>query len=150
MKRDKPDALIESVRVLDDIFIRLVEANPAFVATLRSHDCTTIRFCDVAQFSLDDAVEAMWAALERGELRLVVDGDRLQVEPFAGPLDERLRIARQHWSLVAARQRVLCGVYETQAEQRSPPDAPSMRSPRRRPRHHPRPTRPAAKGSAAR
>jgi hypothetical protein len=42
---------------------------------------------------IDDAVEDMWAMLESGDLRLV---------------------GEQQWPLVAARRRVLCGLYEPQ------------------------------------
>ena len=41
---------------------------------------------------IDDAVEKLWTMLESGELRLVVDGDRLRVERFKGPQAERLLV----------------------------------------------------------
>jgi hypothetical protein len=42
----------------------------------------------------------------------VGEGDRLRVELFEGPQAERLLVAERHWPLVAARRRVLCGLYE--------------------------------------
>ena len=91
--------MIDTIRVLDDIFIRLAEEAPQNWGVRLG-------------LPLDDAVEEMWAMLESGGLRLVVDGERLQVEPFVGPQAERLLVAEQHWPLVAARRRVLCGLYD--------------------------------------
>jgi hypothetical protein len=49
----------------------------------------------------------------------VAGGARLRVEPFAGPpearrllAEARRLLAEQQWPLVAARKRVLCGVYD--------------------------------------
>jgi len=84
----------------DDIFLRMAEA-------------------DGRDLPIDDAVEELWLALERGDLRLVVDGDRLGVEPFEGPPAERLLVAEQHWPLVAARRRVPCGLYEAHPQDAS-------------------------------
>jgi hypothetical protein len=84
--------VIDTIRTIDEIFIQMTKAD--------GHDRP-----------IDDAVEEMWTALERGALRLVVDGDRLRVEPFEESQAERLLMAEQHWPLVAARRRVLCGLY---------------------------------------
>jgi hypothetical protein len=80
-----PDVMIDTIRTIDDIFIRMVEAEPGP--------------------PIDDAVEKLWTMLESGELRLVVDGDRLRVERFKGPQAERLLVACRPWPLVAARRR---------------------------------------------
>jgi hypothetical protein len=42
----------------------------------------------------------------------VVDDERLQVELVEGPAAERLLVAERQWPIVAARRRVLCGLYE--------------------------------------
>jgi hypothetical protein len=76
---------IDTIRVLDDIFIRVAEA-------------------DGRDLPIDDE----WAMLESGELRLAVEGDRLRVEPLEGPQAERRLVAEQQWPLIAARRRVLC------------------------------------------
>jgi hypothetical protein len=62
----EPDVTIDTIRTIDDIFIRQAKAS---VGTA---------------LPIDDAVEEPWLALESGGLRLVVDGDRLRVEPFRG------------------------------------------------------------------
>jgi hypothetical protein len=49
----------------------------------------------------------MWVQLELGELRLVVDGGRLHVEPFDGTWVERRRMAWQYCAITAARRQVL-------------------------------------------
>jgi hypothetical protein len=101
-----PDVMIDTIRVIDDIFIQMVETDLG-----RQH------------LPIDDAVEEMWTALESGDLRLVVDGGRLHVEPFEGrrpgrprgarrarqyrPSTERTCLARQHRPIVEARWRVL-------------------------------------------
>jgi hypothetical protein len=90
----EPDALIDAIRTLDEIFLQMAEA-------------------DGRDLPVDDAVEELWTALECGALRLVVDGDRLvRVEPFEESQAERLLMAEQHWPLVAVRRRVLCGLYD--------------------------------------
>jgi hypothetical protein len=94
--------LIDAIRTIDEIFIRLAEAGAVPVDL------------DLVLAPLDDVVEEMWTMLESGGLHLVVDGDRLRVEPFEGPPAERLLVAEQHWPLIAARRRVLCGLYEPQ------------------------------------
>jgi hypothetical protein len=86
---------IDTIRILDDIFVRLAEA-------------------DGRDVPLDDAVETMWAALESGALRLVVDGKQLRVEPVDRPPAKRLLVACENWPNVAARRRVLYGLYEAQ------------------------------------
>jgi hypothetical protein len=50
--------MIDTVRTIDEIFIAMADAG--------------------AGVTIDDAVEELWAALERGELRLVPDGKRLR------------------------------------------------------------------------
>jgi hypothetical protein len=85
--------MIDTIRTIDDIFIRLAEA-------------------DGRGLPIDDVVEEMWTMLESGGLRLMVAGERLRVEPFAGPQAERMLVAEQQWPLVVARRRVLCGLYE--------------------------------------
>jgi hypothetical protein len=85
--------MIDTVRVLDDIFLQIAEAAGG-------------------RRELDDAVEAMWLALESGTLRLVVAGKRLRIEPLRGSEAERLLVVERNWPLVAARKRVLCGSYE--------------------------------------
>jgi hypothetical protein len=94
------DVLIDAIRTIDDIFIRMAEAGAAPVDL------------DLVLAPLDDVVEEIWAMLESGDLRIMVDGDRLRVEPLEGPQAERLLVAEQQWPLVAARRRVLCGLYE--------------------------------------
>ena len=84
--------VIDTIRTIDEIFIKMVETTAAL--------------------PIDDAVEELWTALECGALRLVVDGDRLRVEPFEGPQAERLLVACRHWPIVAARRQVLCGLYD--------------------------------------
>jgi hypothetical protein len=98
------DVLIDTIRTIDEIFIRLAEAGTV-------QDWVDL---DLVLAPLDDVVEEMWTALESGGLRLVVDGDRLLVEPFEGPAAARLLVAEQQWPLIAARRRVLCGLYEPQ------------------------------------
>jgi hypothetical protein len=92
--------LIDAIRTIDEIFIRLAEAGAVPVDL------------DLVLAPLDDVVEELWVALELGDLRLVVDGDRLRVEPLEGPQAERLLMACQHWPIVAARRQVLCGLYD--------------------------------------
>jgi hypothetical protein len=65
-----------------------------------------------AALPIDDAVEEFWTAFERGDLRLVADGERLRVEPFDGSPAERQIVAENNWPLAAARKRVLCCLYE--------------------------------------
>ena len=91
----EPDALIDAIRALDEIFLQMAEAVGR-------------------DLPIDDAVEELWTALECGALRLVVDGDRLRIEPCERSRAERRRLARQYRLLVAARRRVLCGLYEPQ------------------------------------
>jgi hypothetical protein len=81
--------MIDTVRAIDDIFIAMVEADVDTAVTI------------------DDAVEALWAAFEFGDLRLLVDGKRLQVEPFEGTPAERQIVAENNWPLAAARKRVI-------------------------------------------
>jgi hypothetical protein len=100
------DVLIDTIRAIDEIFIQMAEADLG-----RQH------------LPIDDAVEELWSALELGDLRLVVDGNRLRVMPFEGrrlgrphgarrprrqhqPSTERTRLARQHRPIVEARWRV--------------------------------------------
>jgi hypothetical protein len=95
----EPDVTIDTIRTIDDIFLRMAEA--------------TAQNCGVRLgLPIDDAVEEMWGALERCDLRLVRDGGRPRIEPFEGPQAERPLVAEQQWPLVAARRRVLCGLYE--------------------------------------
>jgi hypothetical protein len=99
------DFMIDTIRTIDEIFIRLAEAS-------------------VGTLPIDAAVEEMWEMLARGDLRLVADGERLRVEPvedlrpgrwrrYRRPaersLAERIRLARQYRPIVEARWRVLCG-----------------------------------------
>jgi hypothetical protein len=92
--------MIDTVRTLDDIFIAMAEADVG------------------AGVPIDDAVEQLWTAFERGELRLVADGERLRVEPFEGTPAERQAAAENNWPLAAARKRVLCCVYDDDDEAR--------------------------------
>jgi hypothetical protein len=82
--------MIDTIRAIDDVFIKMVEVDTS------------------TALPLDEAVEVMWAALENGDLRLVVDGDRLRVNLFNGSQAERLLVAERQWPIVAARKRVLC------------------------------------------
>jgi hypothetical protein len=66
------------------------------------------------ELPLDHAVEEMWTALALGYIRLTGAGRRLHVAPFVGTKAERQRLARAHQPIVAARRRVLCGLYEPQ------------------------------------
>jgi hypothetical protein len=91
--------MIDTIRTIDDIFLRMADATPQNWGVRLG-------------LPLDDAVEEMWGALERGDLRLAVDGERLRVEPVEGAQAERLLVAEQQWPLIAARRRVLCGLYE--------------------------------------
>ena len=99
-----PTILIDTVRVLDDVFIQIAEAavGPAV--------------------PVDDVVEELWTALVRGDLRLAVEGGRLHVEPLPPPgtrgrggsrrrgqAGVRLRLARAYRPIIEARQRVLEG-----------------------------------------
>jgi hypothetical protein len=91
------EPMIDTIRILDDIFLRMVEKGTI-------QDWVVI---DLDLTPLDDAVEEMWAMLARGDLRLVVGGERLRVEPFNGSDVERLRLARAHRPIIEARWRVL-------------------------------------------
>jgi hypothetical protein len=71
----EPDVKIDTIRTIDDIFVRMVEADLG-----RQH------------LPLDDAVEEIWTLLESGGLRLVGEGDRLRVNPFKGP-----RLSGRSW-----------------------------------------------------
>jgi hypothetical protein len=97
--------MIDTIRIIDEIFIQMAEADHG-----RQH------------LPLDDAVEEMWLALERGDLRLVGDGERLRVEPVEElrrgrprryrraaerSVAERMRLARQYRPIVEARWRAL-------------------------------------------
>jgi hypothetical protein len=93
-----PTTELDAVRVVDDIFLQMAEAGAR------------------SDLPLDDAVEAMWLALESGALRLVVAGKRLRVVEVAGPPEARRLLAEAQWPLVAARRRVLCGLYEAQPQ----------------------------------
>jgi hypothetical protein len=88
--------IVETIRAIDDIFLRLAETQP-------------LRQWVLMRAPLDDAVEGMWTALESGNIRLVVDGKRLHVAPFVGTKVERQRLAREHRPIVKARRRVLDG-----------------------------------------
>jgi hypothetical protein len=63
----EPDVMIDTIRTIDEIFIRLAEADLG-----RQH------------LPLDDVVEQMWTALESGNIHLTVSGKRLHVAPFVG------------------------------------------------------------------
>jgi hypothetical protein len=93
------NAMIDTIRTVDDIFLRMADATPQNWGVRLG-------------LPIGDAVEEMWTLLESGDLRLVVEGERLRVEPFAGPQAERLLVAEQHWPLIAARRRVLCALYD--------------------------------------
>jgi hypothetical protein len=95
----EPDVTIDTIRTIDDIFLRMAEATPQNWGVRLG-------------LPIDDAVEEMWGALERGDLRLVRDGGRLRIEPIEGPQAERPLVAEQQWRLIAARRRVLCGLYD--------------------------------------
>jgi hypothetical protein len=92
------DVLIDTVRTIDDVFIRLAENQP-----LRQWVLMRVPL----DLPIDDAVEEMWAALESGNIRLTGAGKRLHVAPFVGTKAERQRLARAHRPIVEARRRVL-------------------------------------------
>jgi hypothetical protein len=99
------DVMIDTIRTIDDVFIQMAEAG-----IVEGASTTAIG----RELTIDEAVEEMWTTLELGNLRLVVDGVRLRVEPFERPEAERLLLAERQWPLIAARRRVLCGLYEPQ------------------------------------
>jgi hypothetical protein len=81
------DVLIDTIRTLDDICIRLAENQPLrqWVLTRPPLD----------ELPLDHAVEEMWTALALGYIRLTGAGRRLHVAPFVGTKAERQRLARR-------------------------------------------------------
>jgi predicted thioredoxin/glutaredoxin len=81
-----PDVMIDTIRTIDDIFLRMV-------ASRAIQDWVVL---DLDLAPLDDVVEELWAMLARGDLRLVADG-------------ERLRLARTHRPIIEARWRMLSG-----------------------------------------
>jgi hypothetical protein len=95
--------MVETIRAIDDIFLRLAETQPLRQWVLMRAP---------PDLPLDDAVEEMWTALESGNIRLVVDGKRLHVAPFVGTKVERQLLARAHRPIIKARRRVLAGLYE--------------------------------------
>jgi hypothetical protein len=101
-----PD-IINTIRTIDDIFIRLAENQP-----LRQWVLMRAPVDELDELPIDDAVEEMWTALESGCVRLTGAGRRLHVAPFVGTKAERQRLARAHRPIIAARRRVLCGLYE--------------------------------------
>jgi predicted thioredoxin/glutaredoxin len=94
-----PDVMIDTIRTIDDIFLRMV-------ASRAIQDWVVL---DLDLAPLDDVVEELWAMLARGDLRLVADGERLRVERFNGSEVERLRLARTHRPIIEARWRMLSG-----------------------------------------
>jgi hypothetical protein len=96
-----PDVLIDTVRAIDEIFIRLAENQPLRQWVLMRAPL------DVDELPLDHVVEEMWTALALGYIRLTGASKRLHVAPFVGTKVERQRLARAHRPIVAARRRVL-------------------------------------------
>jgi hypothetical protein len=71
--------MVETIRAIDDIFLRLAETQPLRQWVLMSAPPDP---------PLDDAVEEMWTALESGNIRLVVDGKRMAIT-LASPQGSR-------------------------------------------------------------
>ena len=97
-----PDVLIDTVRTIDDVFIRLAENQP-----LRQWVLMRAPLDELDELPLDHVVEEMWTALESGYIRLTSAGKRLHVAPFVGTKVERQLLARAHRPIVEARRRVL-------------------------------------------
>jgi hypothetical protein len=79
-----PDDLINTVRAIDDLFVRLAE-----------HSVELGLSCD-----------DLWVLFEFGDLRLIIDREELRVEPVDDD-DEQRVVAEQNRLLVAARRAVL-------------------------------------------
>jgi hypothetical protein len=82
--------MVETIRTLDDIFIRLAENQP-----LRQWVLMRALFDELDELPLDHVVEEMWTALALGYIRLTGAGRRLHVAPFVGTKAERQRLARR-------------------------------------------------------
>jgi hypothetical protein len=80
---------IDMIRMIDEIFIVMSEvaADP--------------------DLPINTAVEELWAEFELGELRLVIEGERLRIELFEGSARERLILAKRNRPIAAARRRAL-------------------------------------------
>jgi hypothetical protein len=93
-----PDVLIDTIRTIDDIFIRLAESQPLRQWVLMRAPL---------DLPFDDAVEEMWTESESGNIRLTISGKHLHLAPFVGTKVERQLLARAHRPIIKARRQVL-------------------------------------------
>jgi hypothetical protein len=96
-----PDVLIDTIRAIDEIFIRLAETQPLRQWVLMRAPP------ELDELPLDHVVEEMWTALALGYIRLTGAGKRLHVAPVVGTKGERQLLVRAHRPIIKARRRVL-------------------------------------------